>query len=464
MKCSQCGNEVNPGAVCSVCGKAAPIDDIPTMASEPIISVKIPGNDEKQAENPSGQGSQQMNGQNNPYIGNNTMGQPQYQGGQMPYQGNQVPYQGGQMPYQGNQPQYQGGQMPYQGSTAPYQNGQTTYQGGNIPPEPNKSKAPFIVAGVILAVAVIAIIILIVLIVGNKDDKDKDKYNNVTTVATTEEITTEATTGDGSTEEIKTEEPDTSDDTNNGGSGDVSQLEGDIVYEDEYVAITLTTPEMTSYNTLYAYGQILNKTSNDLYVSNIACSLDGICVEGYMYTTVSAGSINDIDFTIYGSDLETSGITHIDNIDVFVYGSDNSTYDRVFDGQFTLSCNVDTGLEPTIDLSGYSTIYEDSYVVVKASKDIYHDSTYGAYYSYLYIESKVDDFTTVMLSDTYIDGVEVSENGGWEDIAPKSAIYADVYWYEDDLGDNTAFNTITMELDLFNYSTWEDYTIATIEY
>lgn len=493
MKCSQCGNEVNPGAVCSVCGKEAPYDDEPTMASEPIISVKIPDN-----ESTSGESSQQL--QNNQFMVNNTMyqggpapqapyqggqpGQNPYQGGpapQAPYQGGQPgqnPYQGGsapQMPYQGGQPgqnPYQGRpvpQVPYQGGQPgqnPYQGAQTPYKGSNIPEEPKKSKTPFIVAGIILAAAVIAVVILLVVLLGGDDkDKDKDKEKNTTERQTTEKE--EPTTVEKTTEEITTEvstEGDTSDTEQSTGQADVSQLEGTIVFENDYIAMTLSTPGMVSDSLFYAEGQILNKTSSGITVSNDACDIGGISVDAYMYTSVEPGSIQDITLTIYASDLQEAGFTHIDDLVLYISGYNNSTYEDVFEDKFKLSCNVDTGLEPEIDTSGYKIVYEDENVIVKASDDIYHDDTYGEYYCYLYVESKMNVLTSVMVSDTYIDGTPVTENGGWEDLAPMSGTYVDVYWYDADIGDNNSFGTISAEISFFDYDTWEDYTVTTIEF
>ena len=447
MKCTQCGNEVNPGAVCSVCGKAAPLDDTPTVASEPMISVQVPDTNNGGA-----------------------MNQPA-QGTQMPYQGTTNSYQGAQNPYQGVQPPFANGQTQtsYQGVQPPFAGAQTPYQQATNPPEPKKSKAPFIVAGIILGVAFIAIIILLVLIIGGGDDKDKDKDNEDTEVTTEEVKTEEAADEDtditeGAASEDAEEATESSLDDGADATTDASDLDGTIVYEDEYVAITLSDPELDDYGEVCATGQVMNKSSQDMYVTTAACSVDGVSVEAYMYADVAAGATEDIYFSLYDDDMAEAAITHIGSLDIYLYGYDNETYDDIFTGTISLSCDIDTGVDPLFDTSTFTTIYEDNYMVIKVSDEILHDSDYGEYYSYLYIESKVDDITSVMMTDTYIDGELISEHGGWEDIAPMSGAYADVYWYEDDLGENPAFDSISMAVDFFNYFSWDDYSETTIEY
>lgn len=497
MKCDKCGNEFFTGTVCPNCGTPVAMDsDGATVAFDQEIGTSIPeAAEQKPVENQAAeQADSAVFSQNTPqpedaiYTGaaaNPYGNQANMYGNQANMYGNQSNnLYGNQNNMYGNQPNNAYGNQnnmygnqnnnPYGNQNNMYGNQPNNLYGGQNfqpgapnnytlkPEEPKKSKTPFIIAAVCLAAAVIALVLILVFVVLKKDDGKKDDEKK--DIPTSEERTSE-TINAPDTEKPNAEDTEAPSDTEaaatdtpiSGGT-----LEGTVVYNDNSMQLTVVSAEY-KYGMLEVTGQVENKTGTDARLSDQGIALNGVSLNGYMTGDVLAGSKAEWTLSVYSMDMEIAGIEQIDEITAYFELYDSETYDTVALGNFTYDCDFKTDVTPKYDLSKFEDVYEDENCDVKAYKDIV--KVEDAYYTVLRVKSKMDVPTSVMLNDTKINGVVVEENGGWDDMVPGSVVYAEVYWYEDDLTEDCmSFEDIEMGFDFFDFDTWDDYSITTISY
>ncbi len=502
MKCNRCGNEFYAGNICPNCGTVMNMnnDEGATIAYNQEISVKLDeqGNmdygQSRQnvyshgtpqplegifassnmygAQGTSGQGMSNQGmygnfGMNGQGVPNQSMYGTQGMNGQnMPNQsmygtqgmnGQSVPlsqgmYGNGNMGGQ-NIPQSMSPNMSNSGMYGYSQNpsyGNNPYAPNNQ--EPKKSKTPFIIAGIVLALAVIAIILILVLVVFKEDDDTHDDER--TTAATTESISTESTTEDDVTTEKATETETTSEEAKT----DEQKTDGNVVFSDDKIELTFDKAYMSKYGEFTIEGKAKNKTDGKIGLGLDASDIDGISINSSFYASVDAGGTDTWTFTAEADGLAVAGIKKISNVNIEFSLYDGETYADIYEDSLQISCDVDTNLDKAPKDDEWVVVYKDDYCEVAALNRISEDMEYDYYNEYFRITNKTDTRNTIMITNTVIDGKKVTEYGGYLDVRAKATAYVKLYWDKKDFEAVPKFGEIQADFDFYTTKDYNGYT------
>ncbi len=490
MKCNRCGNEFFVGTVCPNCGNSVPMENAnETVAYNDEISVNI---DDKNTAGPAvnvySHGTPQPQEgifanpnmsvpEQNAYSKQGMTNQNIYGGQNM--SGRQMTnmgmYSGQPMSnqmYNGGQPMsnqmYNGGQpvssQMYNSQPMSSQSmyGYSNTNGANNEP-PKKSKLPFIIAGITLAVAVIAIILILVFVVFKKDD-DGNGNNNV-------EVTTEAgsnghtpsadipDTTEPDTTEPSTDEPSTEDKT----SGNTTS--GELLFSNETVDISYDKAYIDDIGYFIIEGQIVNKSSSKIGIGLDSCSLNNVCLDAYIYGSAEADATGEWEFVVEADNFAVTELTNVTDVVMYFSVYDGESYMDIFVDKMTAGCNVEIPAKQLVGKDNWKTVYTDEYCDIAALDCIFDDDGLKYYKTYIKITNKTDKMSTLMADDTESDGINVDLNGGYLVAAPNSTAYMEVYWHKEEVPDSAKkFGEVSMEIKMYDSADYTEYVDTDIKF
>lgn len=141
------------------------------------------------------------------------------------------------------------------------------------------------------------------------------------------------------------------------------ELEEQVVYDDNDIKVTVTGLT-EGYSGMEVKIRVENNTENNIVLSGDVFIVNGICMNGWLYTEVAAGKKANDSITFYFDYLEVAGIEAIATVScVDAHIVDTDSFDTLFETPFAFETSIADDYVQKIDDSG-EVLFQDAGVTV----------------------------------------------------------------------------------------------------
>ena len=293
-----------------------------------------------------------------------------------------------------------------------------------------------------------------------KDDKDNENETTAPSMA----IQTEPTEAETEPTEAETEPTDAETEPTEAETEPVEdeelpenpgQIVGTVLYNKDGIKITVDSYETDSFYGPEIGVTIDNTSDKDVLVFTDLLSVNGCMMSDVMlYAEAEAGSKVEDFFMFSNETMKQYGITEISEVQFYITISDPETY-QPLDTSKLKSLKLTESYTLTIDYSGAELYNKDGVRFI--CKGVGSDDLFDGMV-YFFAENNTDKNISFYAQNVTVNGIE-TEDTFWIDTRSGTVVLDTMILWDLDalrLASVDQIETITMDLYLIDYDTWDD--------
>ncbi|MDR0875823.1 MAG: hypothetical protein LBN12_06400 [Clostridiales Family XIII bacterium] len=236
-------------------------------------------------------------------------------------------------------------------------------------------------------------------------------------------------------------------------------VEEQVVFDQDGVVVTVKG--LTLGQELFSFGpelQVLieNNSSSNVLVQSRDGVVNGIMVEPYLSSEVTAGNKANSEITFFSSSLEKAGIEQITDIEFKLAIIDPNTYSDISaSAPIIIQTSAAGSFTQTYDDSGTVMFDQDGIKIVAKRLDD-QDSFWGADI-YLYIENNTNQDVIIQSRDCSVNGFMIDPFFSSDILAEKKA-FSEISFLQSDLESNDieSIDKLDLSFTIINADSWDE--------